>query len=255
MRQSGRRPPPRPLTDVPHGNAAESHQPFAVELQEAEEPSDDLQGAVAVSRERPKAGSAGTAKALVQQRRLLADADGPPMRVVDRHELLRAWSQRPSGQGGEIHGPKAQQNFWKQAGIPWLKRHLPGITPGLGREQATQMCCGLLVGPVLQKTRKKQVPSLQQRQILLILDVCSGQQSGGLEVEQGGGDHKELRRLAEVPAGTQGADMRDEIIGHFGQGNIGDVELMLADQPEEEIERAFEHIEVDVKARLRNTLG
>ena len=76
------------------------------------------------------------------------------------------------------------------------------------------------------------------------------QQPGGLEVEQGGGDEEELGRLAEVPLGVGrlGApDVRDELVGDRGQRDLGDVELVLGDQAEQQVERALEDVEVHLE--------
>ena len=81
--------------------------------------------------------------------------------------------------------------------------------------------------------------------------VC-GQQPGRLDVEQGGGDEQELRGLAEVPLGVEAwcaPDVRDELVGDLGQRDLGDVELVLGDQPEQQVERPGEDVEVHLERR------
>ena len=62
----------------------------------------------------------------------------------------------------------------------------------------------LLEGAVLQEPGEQQVARLEQREVLLVLDVALRQQPGGLEVEQGRGDEQERRRLLEVPGSAAG---------------------------------------------------
>src|SRR5262249_25612793 len=44
----------------------------------------------------------------------------------------------------------------------------------------------------------------------------------------------------EVPGRAEGADVGDELVGHPRQGDLGDVELVLGDQSEQEVERTLE---------------
>ena len=57
----------------------------------------------------------------------------------------------------------------------------------------------LLERPVRQQPGEQQVAGLEQREILVVLDVGGGQQRGDLHVEQRRRDDQELSRLAEVP--------------------------------------------------------
>jgi hypothetical protein len=61
----------------------------------------------------------------------------------------------------------------------------------------------LLVRAVLQQPREQQVARLEQREVLLVLDLGRGQQPGCLEVEQRRRDDEELGRLVEVPPRTR----------------------------------------------------
>ena len=83
--------------------------------------------------------------------------------------------------------------------------------------------------------------------------VC-GSRRDGLEVEQGRGDEQELGGLAQVPVGVGGLgrlDVGDELVGDLGQGDLGDVELVLADQAEQQVERPGEVVEVHLERRRR----
>ena len=94
-------------------------------------------------------------------------------------------------------------------------------------------------------------PSLEAclEAILLVLDLARGQQPRRLEVEQGGRHHQEVARLVQVERVGPGPDVADELVGDLGQGDLGDVQLVLGDQPEEQIERPLEDVEVDLEAR------
>ena len=105
----------------------------------------------------------------------------------------------------------------------------------------------------MQQPREQQVPGLQQGEILLVLHLARGQQPGRLQVEQSGRHHQEIACLVQVPSLGAGPDVGDELVGHLGQGDLGDVELVLGDQAQQEIERALEHVEVDLEsARARD---
>ena len=56
----------------------------------------------------------------------------------------------------------------------------------------------MLVRAVLQQPGEQQVAHLEQRQVLVVLDLPGRQQPGGLEVEQGGGDHQKRGGLLQV---------------------------------------------------------
>ena len=60
----------------------------------------------------------------------------------------------------------------------------------------------LLERLVLHQPGEQQVARLEQREVLLVLDVALRQQPGRLEVEQGRGDQQERRGLLEVPVGA-----------------------------------------------------
>ena len=62
----------------------------------------------------------------------------------------------------------------------------------------------------------------------------------------------------EVPAvglGLLDLDVRDELVGDPGDGDLGDVELVLADQAEQQVERPGEVVEGDLEGRGRGAPG
>ena len=73
------------------------------------------------------------------------------------------------------------------------------VPPRLRRQPLLEHAGDLLERPVLQQPGEEQVARLEQREVLLVLDVALRQQPGGLEVEQGRGDQQERRGLLEVP--------------------------------------------------------
>ncbi len=96
--------------------------------------------------------------------------------------------------------------------------------PRLAAFEFAEVGGGQLVGPVLQQPGEQQVTRLEQREILLVLDLRGRQQPRGLEVEQRGRDDEELGGLAQVPFG-RGAEVRDELVGDLRQRDLGDVHL------------------------------
>ena len=87
------------------------------------------------------------------------------------------------------------------AGEPLLepdRARVPAATPPPAARSST--AGDLLERAVLQQPREEQVARLEQREVLLVLDVALRQQPGRLEVEQGRGDQQERRGLLEVPA-------------------------------------------------------
>ena len=108
--------------------------------------------------------------------------------------------------------------------------------------QLAEVGRGQLVRPVLQQPGEQQVARLEQREVLLVLDVAGRQQPGSLQVEQGRGHDEELGRLAEVPLSRPG-DVGDELVGDLRQGDFGDVELAPGDQAQQQVERTLEVVQ------------
>ena len=119
------------------------------------------------------------------------------------------WSTETIGTGRGVNtraasaanscGPEAEQHLGQQPGQLRLQGHRPGVPAGLVGHPAGEDRGDLLVRAVLQQPGEEQVARLEQREVLLVLDLAAGQQPGRLEVEQGGGDDEELGGLAEVP--------------------------------------------------------
>jgi hypothetical protein len=164
--------------------------------------------------------------------------------------------QPPGRQGagrdrGELGRAEAEQDLRQQLDEARFHRHPPGKPAPGGRHPARQHRGHLLVGPVLQQPCEQQVPGLEQGEILLVVDLSRGQQPRRLEVEQRCGDHEEVAGLVEVPAARPGPDVADELVGDAGERDLGDVQLVLGDQREQQVEGALEDVKVHLEPSSR----
>ena len=126
------------------------------------------------------------------------------------------------------------------------------------RHRVGELASDLLERAVLQQPGEEQVPGLDEGEVLIILRAAAGEQPSRLQLEQRRRDEEELRGLAEVPLlvlGTHRLDMGDELVGDLGQGDDGDIELVLGDEAEEQVERALEDVEVDLEGRRPASAG
>ena len=89
------------------------------------------------------------------------------------------------------------------SGSTFANRSSSPTERGTRRDSSASRCSkiggDLLEGAVLQQPREQQVARLEQRQVLLVLDVGRRQQPDDLEVEQRRRDDQELRGLLELP--------------------------------------------------------
>ena len=148
---------------------------------------------------------------------------------------------------GQLFGADAHDQLGQQ------RRELR-FQPCLAGRHTTRRChplseggSNLFEGAVLQKPGKEQVPGLDEGQVLLVFQAQLRQQAGRLDIEQSCRHQQELRGLAQVPFGVSslmGPDVCHELVGHLGQGDLGDVELVLGDQPEQELERTLEDVQM-----------
>ncbi|CAM5697123.1 hypothetical protein SANTM175S_03578 [Streptomyces antimycoticus] len=174
---------------------------------------------------------------------LLPDADQRGVDVVDVDLRLGLGLHRLDGQLGEALGTDADDDVGQQLGVVRLQTDRTGVTGGLGDQPVIEDVRDLLVRAVLEQPREKQVARLQQGQVRLVLDLGGRQQAGRLEVQQGRRDDEELGGLVEVPVRPHGADIGHELVGDLGQGDLGDVQLVLGDQLEEEVEGPLEVVQ------------
>src|SRR6185312_3154145 len=131
-----------------------------------------------------------------------------------------------------------------------LQRDRPREAPQRGRLQLDEQLRDLLVRAVLQEPCEQQVARLEQRVAAVLRGRLGvGQQPGGLQVEQRGRDDEELRGLVEVRVVAERGEVGDEVVGDAVQGQLRDVELVLADQLQQQIERAGEVVEANREPR------
>jgi hypothetical protein len=233
----------------------EDHPLLAVELQQRQEPRDDLQRVGAVGGERPETRRPRAGHVVTHDQQLLGDADRRRVQVRDVDHLGHLRGQRAGGQRGELLGGQVEQDLGHQLGEARLQPDLPGeALGGLGLALA-QETGGLLVGLVLQQPGEEQVAGLEELEVLLVVDVGGREQPGGLEVEERGGHDQELTGLVEVELVAQGAQVRDELVGDLREGDLGDVELVLPDQLQQQVERALEVGQPDREPSRRGRLG
>ncbi len=57
----------------------------------------------------------------------------------------------------------------------------------------------VLEGLVLEQPGEQEVAGFQQGDVLVVLNLARGQEPGGLEVQEGGGDHQEFAGLIQRP--------------------------------------------------------
>ena len=157
------------------------------------------------------------------------------------HRHRPAASAPRAASAANCSGRHADHDLGQQRGEPRLELDRRGRSRrACARSQLGEVGGGQLVGAVLQQPGEQQVARLEQREVLLVLDLGGRQQPGGLQVEQGRGDDEELGRLAEVPRRQRRRDVGDELVGDLRQRDLGDVELAPADQAEQQVERALE---------------
>jgi hypothetical protein len=168
--------------------------------------------------------------------------------VLGGHRGRLARGQHARGDPGELHRAQAEQDLGEQLGEPWLHRHPAREPPRGHRHPAGEHRGDLLVRAVLQQPGEQQVPGLQQGQVLLVLNFARGQQPGGLQVQQGRRHDQEVADLVQVPAAGPVPDVGDELVGDLGQSHLGDVQLVLGDQRQQQVEGALEHVQVHLEA-------
>ena len=151
--------------------------------------------------------------------------------------------QRGCGKGSELFRTVFPHQFRQHGREVPLQRHLPGEALGFLVQGVPQQRCDVLEGLVLQQPGEQQVPGLEERHVFLVFHLTGRQEPGRLEVQQRRGDHQELAGLIQGPVAAlllQVADVLDEFIGHRGNGHLGDVQLVLGDQGQEQVEGARE---------------
>ena len=138
-------------------------------------------------------------------------------------------SELLGGDGGNESGQERSQVR--------LQRNDPGVAARSGFRAKTKGGGCLFEGPVLQEPGEEQVTSFEQLEVGLLIILVLGQKAVGLERQESGGHHNELRSASQVPVG---AHMGDELISHFRQRQLSDVEPLTRDETQEQVERPLE---------------
>ncbi|CAM5778896.1 hypothetical protein CPER28S_00280 [Cellulomonas persica] len=184
-----------------------------------------------------------------EDRGLLAHRDRWGVQVADvdagRRRLRR---ERLGRQRGQLLGSDLHDELGQQRGQVGLERDGTREPASFGGPPVREVRRDLLVRAVLQQPGEQQVTRLQELEVLGVLDVRRRQQPGGLEVEQRRGHDQELRRAVEVPLRLGSSQVRDELVRDLRERDLGDVELVLRDQAEQQVERTREVVEVHLEA-------
>src|SRR5690606_7511523 len=156
------------------------------------------------------------------------------------------------GQPGQLLRPQPHDDLRQQSGESLLQADRAREPQRLGGEPLGQHAGDLFERLVLQQPREQQVARLEQGQVVLVLDLAPRQQPGCFQVEQSRRHDEELAGLVQIPrlAGAgPGGDVGDELVGHLRQRDLGEVELVLGDQAQQQVERAFEVGQVHLERR------
>ena len=154
-----------------------------------------------VAGQRPECHRPGPAQPVDHHRGLLPDAHRRGVQVGQRDHVRLLRRQRLGGQRGEpLRGDRDRQPR-AAAGRTAARARRRGDSAGPDWQRAGQIGGDLLERAILQEPGEQQIPRLQQRQILGVLDLAGGYQPRRLEVQQCRGDHDELAGLLQVPGG------------------------------------------------------
>jgi hypothetical protein len=177
------------------------------------------------------------------------------VQVRQREHRLGPRGQRPGGEPRELGQPEREHDLGQQAREPLVETSGAGVAAGLLGQPGAEDAGDLLERAVLQQPGEQQVAGLQQREVVLVVDRSARQQPGDLEVEQRGRDHQELGGALEV--GPHRLEVGQELVGDLRERDVTDVELVLADQAEQQVEGAVEVVQVHREARrpLEEYLG
>ena len=168
------------------------------------------------------------------------------MEVVDRHRGrgVVALEDRGEDRGERVRGGGELERR-EEVDERRLERNRARGARGGGRHPLGELRGHPFEGAVLEQPGEEQVAGLEELEVELVLDLPARQQARGLEIEQGGGDEKEARQLLEAAAPPEFGDVGEELVGDLGERDLGDVELALADESEQEVERAGEVLQLD----------
>ena len=236
----------------------ECYRPGPIQLEQRQEPSDDLNGLGAIGHQFGERRPVPDSPALEEPQQslgLLGHRHPGHVQVVGGHHRNRARGERRRSDLSETLRVDTDHHLGQQFGELFLQGHRPRITAQRSGLQFGEHPRHMLVGPVLQQAREQQVTHLQQSEVLLIGHLAGRQQAGCFEVEQGGGDDQERRGLVEFHHPADLAGVGDELVGHRVQGDFGDIEAVGEYQLQQQVERTLEVAQRDVETLIGTLLG
>ena len=84
------------------------------------------------------------------------------------------------------------------------------------------------------------------------VELFGGQQGAGFNFHQGRGRHQEVAGRVEVDVGND-PQIVAELVGDQADRQVEDIDLVLADEVQQQVEGAVEAVEVDVHGRPSNS--
>jgi hypothetical protein len=179
---------------------------------------------------------------------VFADGHAGRVDVVGAHGRRRFGFHRLAREDRQFFGGDVEDEFGQEVAVAGLEADAARHAGRGAFDEAGEVACGLFVGLVLEQPREEEVAGFEQSEVLFVVDLGAGQEPRGLEVEEGGGDEQELGGLLEVPRLVEGGDVFDEFGGDAVERDLGDVELVLADELQQQVERPLEVVKPDVEA-------
>jgi hypothetical protein len=112
---------------------------------------------------------------------------------------------------------------------------------------------GILELLVFQELADQLGPRVAGALLIRLLGFLPRQEHGRLDLHQRGGHDQEIARQIDVES-LEDLDVLQVLVGDLGDGDIVDIHLFLADEIEQQIERAGEDVEVDAVISQRSLL-
>ena len=227
-----------------------------VELQHREEARDDDAGLRRAGDELPKAQRARRPQQRDDHGGLVADRHERRVQVVepDVRDLLRGEGHQRDR--GEVVLRERPDELGHGVPVLLVEAHRPHVPPVLTAQAPLEPRRHLLERPVLQQAGEEQVARLEEGDRFGIHELPLRQQPRDLHVEQRRRDDEELGCLFELLLGIETLQIRDELVGDLRQRDLGDVELVPAEERQQQVDRAVEPGERHAEARLgRGCLG
>ena len=204
-----------------------------------------------VAAQRPERHRALPAQPVDDQRRLLADADRRGVQVGQRHLRAPAWAPAPARPARRT--PRARARSAPRAAA---SRSAPRARPPAGsaapprrsRSSSTEATC-LNARYCSSRANSRSRASSSARSSSSSTSAC-GSSRAALRSSRVAATSRndEVCSRSHVLAAAR-LDVGDELVGDPGQRHLGDVELVLGDQAEQQVERALEVVQPQRRSR------